>query len=242
MKALRCLIVDDEAPAHTLLETFLSVQGGLFTVVGHCYTGLEAHRFLQETEVDVLYLDIEMPHLTGLELLRTLRQQPMVILTTAYSEFAAESYEYEVLDYLLKPITLARFMASVEKIKSRLATSPPATATPALTHLDVRANGRRYHIEPGRIRYIVSKGNFSQLHWDQKPLMVLHTMQALETRLKPTWFCRIHKSYLLNMAHLSSWQTSGVSLIDGTYLPIGRRYAALFEQCWQAYQQEKGLG
>lgn len=114
--------MDDETPAHTLIETYLSAQADLFTVVDHCYTVLEAYQFLGQNSVDAPFLDAEMLHLTGLELLRTLTQKPLVILTTAHSEFAPESYDFGVLDYPLKPVTLAWFIVSMEKIKGRLAT------------------------------------------------------------------------------------------------------------------------
>lgn len=234
---LKCIIVDDEAPAHTIIESHLSTHSDLFQVVQHCFTGMEAYLFLKENEVDVLFLDIEMPQMNGLELLKNIKQKPIVILTTAYSEFALKSYDFEVLDYLLKPITLARFILTIEKITNRLSSQSPIKSVVGTQFLEVRADGMDYQIDIGQIKYIESKGNFIQIHWHKKNLMVLQTMQSIETKLTNSAFCRIHKSYILNLSYVGKLRPKNVLLNDDTCLPIGRKYCGLLEKRYANFLQ-----
>lgn len=233
-RRLSCLIVDDEAPAHQVIKSHMG-KLTQFEVVGQCYTGLEAYQFLEKQPVDVLFLDIDMPELTGPELLRSLKTRPAVVFTTAYAEFGVESYELNVIDYLLKPIRFERFLQAVRKLVTHFSHKPDPMVP---THISVKADGMMHRILLSDIQYVEGLGNYVKMYIDTRPLLVLETMQNAEQRLSVGPFCRIHKSFIVNLGHISRLLPGETLLKNGIRLPIGRRYAALLESRWLTFQAE----
>lgn len=221
---LNCLIVDDEPPAHVVLERYIEKIERL-TLLGHCYNALDALNFLHQHPIDLLFLDIDMPELSGLELLKALKNPPRVILTTAYAEFALEGYEYGVVDYLLKPIRFERFIKAVDRLIAPGAELPvvPSPTNPAPSYLLLNINNARQKIDTADIVYIAAAGNYTQLHFlQQRPLLASETMGDLQ-KLLPQ-FVRVHKSYLINVDYLSRLEGNRVYLQGGAEIPIGVSY------------------
>ncbi|MEM9823392.1 MAG: LytTR family DNA-binding domain-containing protein [Bacteroidota bacterium] len=231
---LNCLIVDDEPPAHKVLENYIGKINSL-QLLGNCYNAIDAINFLHENHIDILFLDINMPELSGLEMLKTLQKPPLVILTTAYSEFALESYEFGVVDYLLKPIRFDRFLKSVNKVlqmkspaAKTLANESKPSASKA-TSFFVKADGVKHKVFFDDIHYIESKGNFVQLHLKTNRLLTAETLSNMDKKLGPHGFLRVHKSFIINTKKVKSIQGNQIQIGDRT-VPIGNSYRQMVHQ------------
>lgn len=222
---LTCLIIDDEQAAHYVLRHYIG-QVDQLELAGSCYDALEAINFLHRQPVDLLFLDINMPQITGLQLLQTLAHPPLVILTTAYSEFALESYDYGVADYLLKPIEFARFLKAVDKVIGSLSAEPTQQhALPVSTagSLVIKVDGDRIRINYDDLFYGQSWGNYLKLFTATQVYITPLTMTELEQRLPDGRFIRIHKSYLVALDKIRRLSGNEVFVGDAT-LPVGLTY------------------
>ena len=224
----RCLIVDDEPPAHKVLENYISKLSFL-ELVGNCYDAMEAVSVLHTQPVDLIFLDINMPEISGLEMLKTLENAPAVILTTAYSEFALESYEYGVVDYLLKPIRFDRFLKAVNRVGELHKPPPAAPAAPAPvvppkeTSFFVKVDGIQHQVHFDELLFVEAFGNFVKLHLADQRLVVADTLRNMELQLENQGFLRIHKSWLVNLRKVDRQQGNRL-FIGETELPIGNSY------------------
>lgn len=222
---LYCLIVDDEPPAHVVLERYIEKIERL-SLQGHCYNALDALNFLHQHPIDLLFLDIDMPELSGLELLTALKNPPRVILTTAYAEFALEGYEHGVVDYLLKPIRFERFIKAVDRLFApQVEPVPPAIVptVPSKDYLFLNINNALQKINPAEVLYIAAAGNYVKLHFPaQRPLLASETLSEMQKQLPR--FIRVHKSYLVNVDYLSKLEGNRVYLQGGVEIPIGVSY------------------
>lgn len=221
---LKCLLVDDEPRAHVVLKNYIDKVAGL--EVAHSTTSsVEAFSYLQSNTVDLVFLDIEMPELTGLELLEALQHPPRVIITSAHSEFALDSYNFNVLDYLLKPIPFNRFLRAVNKVLQQ-PSSAELTAeanAPAKDHFFVKEDGVNKRIDYADLLYVNSFGNYVRLYTTTGKHMVADTMKNLEDTLPADRFQRIHKSYLINLSKVDRAHGKMVA-IGGQELPVGNAY------------------
>ncbi len=219
MQVLRCLIVDDEPGAHYVLEAHIEKVQAL-QIVGHCYNAMETANFLHREKVDVVFLDINMPELSGLDLLKTLNNNhPRIILTTAYSEFALESYEYDVVDYILKPISFPRFLKAVNKILQQEA---PVSAPPE-EPLVLKTGSTQTTVDPRDIYYVQSMGNYVKVYLENKCLVVNATTAEMEKLLPGASFVRIHKSYIIATDKVEEWGPRHVIILDES-LPVGQTF------------------
>lgn len=220
----KCLIVDDEQAAHYVLQHYIR-QVDQLELIGNCYDALEAINFLHRQPVDLLFLDINMPQITGLQLLQTLAHPPRVILTTAYSEFALESYEYNVVDYLLKPIEFPRFLKAVDKIivATEIERNQTVVETKSAQSIVVKVDADWVQIPYEEIAYIQSWGNYVKVFTARQMYLAAITMTEVERRLPSKLFMRIHKSYLVPLHKIS--RMSGNEVMVGTAtLPVGMTY------------------
>ncbi len=232
---LKCLIADDEPLAHTLLDNYISRLKTL-SVVGHAYNAFEVLDFLGENDVDILFLDINMPDLTGLEMLKTLSNPPIVILTTAYSEHSLEAFDLGVMDYLLKPIKFDRFLKAV----NRVIDLKKPTHTPSVFQAEIPEKNEKmekttadfifikdgttnYKINFNDLLYIQAYGNFAKIHTTQQNFVASMTMKQLEEDLSETVFMRVHKSYIVNIQKVSKIEGTTI-FMDKTMIPIGAVY------------------
>jgi len=229
---LCCLVVDDEPLAHTVLRAYLDRLPRLVRWAGSCYDGPEALQYLLATPVDVLFLDVNMPGLTGLELLRSLPQAPAVVLTTAHATHALAAYDLGVVDYLLKPILFERFVKTIGRL--RAAASPnilPELHTAGQTASQVvaellflKTDSGNERIQPAEILFLEGYGNFVKVHLlTGHMLLTPNTLKHLEERLPTGNFLRIHKSYLVNITHIERLSGNYVR-VGGRELPLGNTY------------------
>lgn len=225
-----CLIVDDEPLAHKILENYIGKLDNLM-VAHNCYSAIETINYLHQHTVDILFLDINMPELTGLEMLQTLENAPAVILTTAYSEFALEGYEFGVIDYLLKPIRFNRFLKAVNRFfanqPSSSSTEKPASslaiAATLPTSFFVKVDGVQHKVAVAAIQYVEAYGNFVKIHLPTKQLLTAATMTSMLEKLHPHGFLRIHKSFIASSQKIEKVEGNRV-LIAGQKIPIGAAY------------------
>ncbi len=239
---LTCLIADDEPLAHTLLTNYISRLKTL-SVAGNAYNAFEVMDFLSENDVDILFLDINMPDMTGLEMLKTLSNPPMVILTTAYSEHSLEAFDLGVMDYLLKPIKFDRFLKAVNRIIdlkkmnrdpsvfSSVFSSEIAEKTEKSTpdFMFIKDGTTNYKINFNDLLYIQAYGNFAKIHLLSQTLVVSMTMKQLETDLPETLFTRVHKSYIVNIQKVSKIEGNFV-FIEKIVVPIGAVYKLILDK------------
>ncbi len=225
----RCLLVDDEPPALDILASYIDMVDGL-ELVGTCQHAVQAFGVLQERPVDLLFLDINMPKLLGTDFLRSLRNPPKTIFTTAYREYALDGYDLDVVDYLLKPIPFDRFLRAIAKV---MKTDPavPAMAAERETVLPVsdaflyfRADRKMVKIYLHDILYVESLKDYIKIvTTSQKPLLVKQTITSVEEMLPETGFLRIHRSFIIAVSKITAFTPVHVH-IAGVELPVGRLY------------------
>ncbi len=236
--SLRCLLIDDEPPALEVIESYIDMIDGL-EVVGKCPNAIQAFSKLQETAVDLMFLDIKMPKLLGTDFVRSLRHPPKVIFTTAYRDYALDGYELDVVDYLLKPIPFERFLRAVSKVmKSEpvqlttsqvgslplLATEKPIVPTAANTFLYFRADRKMIKVFTRDIVYVESLKDYVRIvTTTAKPLLVKQSIGSLEAMLPEGGFVRIHRSFIVAVEKIRAYTPTHVELADQE-LPIGRLY------------------
>ncbi|HVU54885.1 MAG TPA: LytTR family DNA-binding domain-containing protein [Puia sp.] len=225
---IRCIIVDDEPLAVALLADYVQKTPGLEVVLRTTHV-LEALQAVQEGRADLLFLDIQMPELTGIQFMKIIRRRCKVILTTAYTQYALEGYEHDVADYLLKPITLDRFMIAVEKAKERLGRgqgniqgSAPRVPDPP-DHLFIRTEYRIQRVDLSSIHYIEALRDYVAIHTDAGKILSLESMKHMEELLPEDQFIRIHKSYIIHRNKIDFLERGRV-VIGKEYLPIGDTY------------------
>ncbi|MES2829786.1 MAG: LytTR family DNA-binding domain-containing protein [Bacteroidota bacterium] len=234
---IRCLIVDDEEPARELIKLHLAGLEG-FEVVASLDNALEAFSYLQKHTVDLVFLDINMPRLTGLELLRSLKTSPKVILTTAYREYGAEAYELDVFDYLIKPITQERFIKAIAKFLHYWngQTEPKEISkNNEEPYLFFKIGREQVKIHLKEIIYIEGLADYIRVHTAAKSYVASEKLGAMEAKLEPGSFIRIHKSFIIALDKVTSYNSYQVILDDKT-LPLGR----LFKTGFLRLIQEKG--
>jgi DNA-binding LytR/AlgR family response regulator len=227
---IRCIIVDDEPLAVALLADYVLKTPGLQTVLRTTHV-LEALQAVQEDKADLLFLDIQMPELTGIQFMKIIRNRCKVILTTAYTQYALEGYEHDVADYLLKPITLDRFLIAIQKVKDRMGVSLPlvsrdgGTATPVVgqDHIFIKTEYRVQRIDLATIDYIEALRDYVAIHTGTGKVLSLESMRHMEELLPEEQFIRIHKSYIINVRKIDYLERGRV-VIGKEYLPIGDTY------------------
>ena len=235
---LTCAIIDDDEINRLTLEHYVGLTPNL-KLLASLADGLAGLTFFREgNRVDVLFLDIEMPHLSGLDLLRVLPNPPEVIITTARQDFAVDAFALRVTDYLVKPFEFARFTQAVERVSSRVGTAPaaaaPAAEAPTRTDLFVKVNSRMVRINFDEVLYVEALSDYVNIVTDRHKYIVYTTLKALETRLAPyVNFVRVHRSYLLNTQHIESIEDNTANLHGGHFVPIGKSYQEGFYKSLQ---------
>ncbi|MCH2200244.1 MAG: LytTR family DNA-binding domain-containing protein [Flavobacteriales bacterium] len=240
MNKLRLLIVDDEPLAHKILEDYAS-RIDFLEVVGTCFDSISTINFLNENEVDAILLDIQLPDLTGLELVRTLEKRcPKVIFTTAYTEYALESFNYEqVIDYLHKPIRIDRFLKAVQRLRLQLTLEQnfqehPTEQQPKVSNsqdfISIKDNKEIHKIKLDDLLYVQAWGNYLKFFQsNEKVLLGRKTIKELNQELPSKEFQRIHKSFMVNKKHVTGIRGNQV-ILGETALPIGKSYSVLVKR------------
>jgi DNA-binding LytR/AlgR family response regulator len=219
----RCLVVDDEPLARSVLIRHVAEVPSL-ELVGQCSTAPEAAAFLHERPADVLFLDIRMPGLTGLELLDTLTRRPQVILTTAFAEYALEGYEHAVVDYLLKPISFERFLQAVNKLRP---VDPTASGRPESLLLRVAGGFRRIRLAD--ITVLEACGNYVKIHTRDGHVLASQTLKTLVGALPGERFLQVHRSFVVAVELVDRLASSSLR-VAGRDIPVGRSYRKVVEE------------
>lgn len=216
---LKCLVVDDEPIAREGIIDYID-KIDFLDISGICSSGIEAAEYLKNNTIDLMFLDIQMPHLSGLEFLESLDKTPLTILTTAYSEYALEGFRLQVVDYLLKPITFQRFFQAVLRAKEIFEQRNNSMEVSA--DMYIRQNDSFVKITWKDILYVESMQNYLKLHFKDKILIIHQTMTSIENTLPKEYFFRIHKSFLVNISQIELI-SGGRIIINGNDLPISRQ-------------------
>lgn len=236
----QCLIVDDEPIAQQILENYIAQIDALH-LAGKCSNAFEALNVLHQEQIDILFLDIKMPSLSGLDMLKTLQNPPKVILTTAFSEFGVESYEYGITDYLLKPIAFERFLKAVNKIlmpKNTGLNKEPSEDRPSSepTFIFFKADKKIHKYYFADILFIEGSGNYVKIYTqNDKPLMVLDKLTELQDKLPQKQFLRVHKSFTVNVLHIKKIEGNMLTIKDKS-IPV----SATFKQNLEGLIKDNG--
>jgi DNA-binding LytR/AlgR family response regulator len=227
---IKCIIVDDEPPAQRVLEKYIE-DIPMLKLQGKCRDALEAMDVLRQKPVDLMFLDINMPRITGLDFLQTLSNPPLVIITTAYRDYALESFELNVVDYLRKPIPFDRFLKATNKatellsLKQRPATSiaDPSRPKSEETFIFVKDDKVTYRVDLVDLLYVESVGDYVKLVTTQKVFVTNQTMKTMEQILPSSRFIRVHKSFIVSLSKIHNVDGNVIKL-NNTLIPIGQTY------------------
>ncbi|MBO9660907.1 MAG: response regulator transcription factor, partial [Chitinophagaceae bacterium] len=219
---VKCLLVDDEPLAIRLIQNHLA-QLDAFEVVATCSNAVEALDVLRSTRVDLLFLDIKMPRINGLDFLKTLQHPPAVIITTAYREYALEGYELDLIDYLLKPITFERFIKATERYLRRREVADHVEAETQGEFINIRADRKFHRVNHNDITLIESVKDYVIIHLQDRQITAKYKIGDFELLLPMSSFLRIHRSFIVRINKIQAFTFSEVE-IDGKQYPIGTNY------------------
>ena len=221
MKKIKCIVVDDEPLAVSLLGSYVE-KIPFFELVFSTENPIEALEYIQKNEADLIFLDIQMPELTGINFMKIVGDQLKYILTTAYSEYALEGYEHNVIDYLLKPISFSRFEKSALKAQERFPNEDSKNS-----HFFIKSSGQQHRINFDDIHYVESIKDYVNIKTENQEYIVLDTLKSLENQL-PENFARVHKSFILNLEKIEKIDVKNAFLNSGKEIPIGETYKSDF--------------
>jgi DNA-binding LytR/AlgR family response regulator len=222
---MKCIIVDDEPLAIEILESYVSKIDQL-EIAGTFRNAVTAFTFLQQNKIDLIFLDIQMPKLSGIDFLRTLKNPPKVIFTTAFRDYALDGFELEVVDYLLKPIPFERFLKAVAKVLHQpAAATPPQKAEPAGSESFVyfKVDKKMIKTKMTDILYIESIKDYVKVKTSEKEIVTQQKISYLEESLPREQFLRIHRSFIVNVERIDAYSATDIE-IGKHFIPIGRNY------------------
>ena len=227
---LRCLLVDDEPLALELLEGYVTKTPTL-TLAGRCNSAFQAMEMLDKTEVDLMFLDIQMPGLSGLDFSRSLQDGPKVIFTTAFEQYALEGFKVDALDYLLKPISYPEFLNAVNKAKRWFEHFEKASVSETRTSIFVKADYKLVQIEFNDILYIEGLKDYVKfcLEDNEKSILSLMSMKSLEENLPESKFMRVHRSFIVNLDKIKTIERNRI-VFGKEYIPISENYKEKFHK------------
>lgn len=227
---MNCIVVDDEPLARQLIESYVERIEGL-QLVKSCANALEAFSFMQQKPVDLVFLDIQMPQITGIELLRSLKNKPRVILITAYREYAFEAFDLDVVDYLLKPVSFERFLRAIGKIYQLAqpllsgveAATSASTGTLDENYIYFKQDREMVKVYLKDILYIESLRDYVKVKTSHSQIITYQKISYLEQKLPENKFCRVHRSFIIALDKVSSFTQHSVR-VGEFEIPIGRNY------------------
>lgn len=225
----KCLIIDDEPLARDLMRSHIEKLEN-FEICAECGDAMKALRELHDHNIDLMFMDIQMPQITGIEFLKTLKNPPKVIITTAYREYALDGFELDVVDYLLKPITFERFLKSVNKYyQSTQEDLPLAQSKPVTTNnsddafIYVKENKKVVKVHLNEILYVEGLSEYVQIYTTEKKIITKTSMTNMSEKLPDSSFMRIHKSFIVSLTKIEAFTSTSIE-VPGKELPIGRSY------------------
>ncbi|MGO4288139.1 LytR/AlgR family response regulator transcription factor [Chitinophaga sp. RAB17] len=227
-KPLNCIVIDDEEGAHLVLGHYLKSFSSLHLSASF-YNAIEAMEYIHEKPVDLVFLDINMPGVSGMDMLEAMSDPPLVVLTTAYSEYALQSYKYQVVDYLVKPFDLPQFTAAIHKVFKRYRPASPVRQETPVENLPapflmLKVDGEVIKVQMSSITHVQSWGNYVKVHTPDQVYLSPVTTTEIEQKLEKIGFKRIHKSYIVALNHIQKVTYGELHLGNGIILPIGNTY------------------
>lgn len=225
MKQFNCLIIDDEPIACDIITRYCGHLSFL-KVVAVCSNALEAKTMMSNIQIDIIFLDINMPVLDGISFMKTLKYPPQVIFTTAYKEYAVDAFNLTACDYLLKPFSLERFMVAVDKGIDKLTAGMNqklAQQKTPVDHFFIKAEGKIFKIDHDELLFAEAKGNYTKIVTSNKTILPVMTFSNFEKLLKSEVFIKIHRSYIINKSKIDSVEGNIVHIRDAE-IPIGSNY------------------
>jgi DNA-binding LytR/AlgR family response regulator len=226
---MNCIAVDDEPLALDIIEAYVTRHPEL-TLVARCNNAAEASEVLKKHKVDLMFLDIQMPEITGLSFVKSLERKPLFMFTTAYPDYALEGFELDAIDYLLKPIAYDRFEKGVEKALEYYKIKQNADVAESdleNEHFFVKANQKLIKLSYSEIYYVEAFADYVKIFLADKKIVTLQTMKNMELKLPPDMFSRVHRSFIVNRNHVASFSTS-VCEVNEVKIPIGKNYKEAF--------------
>ncbi len=219
---MKCLIVDDEPMARKGLEEYVQ-EVDFLQLAGSCENAVKAAGWLKENDIDLILLDIQMPKITGIEFLKTLKNPPMIIFTTAYSEYALEGYALDIIDYLVKPIPLERFLKAVQKARDYflLKQKADASAVSGTGYFFIKCENKFEKVNYTDVLYVEAMQNYCMIHTINGRMITYITFSGLESQLPPDLFLKVHKSFLVSIDKVKSLDGNEIH-IGNTQVPISR--------------------
>lgn len=237
---VRCLLVDDEPLAIQLLKNHLE-KLDMFEVTASCSNAVKALEVLRTHTIDLIFLDIKMPQISGIDFLKTLKNPPAVIVTTAYREYALDGYDLDIIDYLLKPVTFDRFFKAADRyLRTTVQPQVPASAIPVTDQYIYMKSGGKFHkIFVDDILYAESLKDYITLHCTHQKITAKYKISDLELELKPFQFLRIHRSFIVNPKKITAFTANDIE-IGRQEIPIGTNYKEyVFQMLKSNYTQSK---
>ncbi|MEN0047852.1 MAG: LytTR family DNA-binding domain-containing protein [Bacteroidota bacterium] len=227
---LKTIIVDDEPIARQIIQQYAADDTRL-EILADCKNALEAMRFLQQNEIDLIFLDINMPKLTGLEMLKTLNNPPMVIFTTAYREYAVEGFELAALDYLVKPFSLPRFLQAVNRAVEKKGNIVKVGIP---NFFFIKADGRNTKVRYDEILYIEAMSEYIRIHTISQRITTLQSLRYMESKLPKDQFLRVHRSYLVALNKIKTVEGNQI-WIGEIKVPVSKSHRKVLSQLLEDY-------
>lgn len=222
---MNCIAVDDEPLALDIIENYVNKHPEL-KLIARCNNAAEASEILKTRKVDLMFLDIQMPEISGLSFVKTLENRPLFMFTTAYPDYAVEGFELDAIDYLLKPIAYDRFEKGVEKAIEYFKFKQNADVAETdlePEHIFVKANQKLVKLAYNEIFYVEAFADYVKIFLADKKIVTLQTMKNMEKKLPTDFFSRVHRSFIVNRNHVESFSTT-VCEVNGVKIPIGKNY------------------
>jgi two-component system LytT family response regulator len=232
---IRCLAIDDEPLALKQIGGYIR-KTPFLELVSLCNNALDAMAFMENGGVDLVFVDISMPDLSGIDFVKSLQEKPLVVFTTAYSEYAVEGFRVDATDYLLKPIGYKDFLAAANKVKTRFellkkGNSNTVQEQSKPDHLFVKSGYKLIRIELSEIKYIESMHEYVRLHMmKEKPVMTLTSMKSIEEQLPAEKFLRVHRSFIVNKDQIKMIERNRIIFENNVYIPVSDQYKAKFQE------------
>ncbi|MBL6730707.1 MAG: response regulator transcription factor [Bacteroidia bacterium] len=222
---MNCIALDDEPLALDIIEAYVKKHPEL-NLIARCNNAEEASKVLNSQHIDLMFLDIQMPGVTGLNFVRSLKNKPLFMFTTAYSEYAIDGFELDAIDYLLKPIAYDRFEKAIEKAKEYYTIKNNSGLTESDLENDfifVKANQQLIKLAYGEILYVEAFADYVKIFLNDRKIVTLQTMKKMEAKLPSDIFSRVHRSFIVNRKAVQSFSTS-VCEVNGEKIPVGKNY------------------
>jgi len=230
---IRCIAIDDEPLAVKKIAGYIQ-KVPFLELVAECRSASEAMSIMDTTDIQLLFIDINMPDISGMEFVKSLTNKPYVVFTTAYSEYAVEGFQVEATDYLLKPITFSNFLKAANKVKNLIeltANNQKETVKTTANHLFVKSEYKLIRIELDDIKYIESQHEYIKIHLvNSTPVLTQLSLKSIEEQLPSDRFMRVHRSYIVNLAKISVIERNRIVFDGKIYIPVSDQYKEKFQE------------